>query len=88
MTAGSVTNSANATGTYNGQTVSSPTVTATVTSTFVANAALSLTKTADPTTFNAAGQTITYNYTVTNTGNVPVSGIAVTDDKTTVTRKQ
>ena len=54
----------------------------TVTST---QASLSLTKTADPTTFNAAGQTITYNYTVTNTGNVPVSGIAVTDDKTTVT---
>ena len=84
MDAGSVTNSANATGTYNGQTVSSPTVTATVTSTFIANAALSLTKTADPTTYNAAGQTITYTYTVKNTGNVPVSGIKVADDKITV----
>ena len=65
----------------NGTSVEGPHV-ITVTST---QASLSLTKTADPTTFNAAGQTITYNYTVTNTGNVPVSGIAVTDDKTTVT---
>jgi uncharacterized repeat protein (TIGR01451 family) len=50
-----------------------------------ANAALTLTKEASPLTYNAVDQTITYTYTVTNTGNVAVTGIMVTDDKATVT---
>lgn len=44
--------------------------------------ALSLEKSADPTTYTAAEQTITYAYKVTNSGNVVISGpIRVTDDK-------
>lgn len=39
--------------------------------------ALAVTPTASPTTVTAAGQTVTYSYLVTNTGNVPLSGIAI-----------
>ena len=41
---------------------------------------LSITKTADDDTEVAAGQTITYTYVVTNTGNVPISGITLSDE--------
>lgn len=44
-------------------------------------AALSLAKTADPTTYTAPGQLITYTYTVKNTGDLNVTNISVTDDK-------
>ncbi|MHB8101622.1 MAG: beta strand repeat-containing protein [Methanosarcina sp.] len=82
INAGSVTNNANATGTFNGQEVKSNNVNETVTA--EQNPALNITKTADPETYNVVDQTITYNYNVTNTGNVPVSGITVTDDKASV----
>src|SRR5665647_388663 len=82
INAGSVTNNANATGTFNGQEVKSNNVNATVTA--EQNPALNITKTANPETYNVVEQTITYNYNVTNTGNVPVSGITVTDNKTSV----
>ncbi|MBK9726081.1 MAG: DUF11 domain-containing protein [Actinomycetales bacterium] len=36
-------------------------------------------KTADPTTVTAAGDTVDYSFVVTNTGNVTVTGITVTD---------
>jgi uncharacterized repeat protein (TIGR01451 family) len=86
INAGSVTNSAYATGMFGTQTVTSNQVIATVTSTVVVqNPALTITKTSNPITYNAVGQTITYNYTVTNSGDVSVSGIAVTDNRTTVT---
>lgn len=45
------------------------------------NSALNLEKTAFPATYDTEGQTITYNYVVKNTGNVPISGLTVTDDK-------
>ena len=41
--------------------------------------ALSIVKTADPTTVTAAGDTVDYSFVVTNTGNVTVTGITVTD---------
>ena len=40
---------------------------------------LSITKAADPTTVTAAGQTVTYTFTVENTGNSTITGVSVTD---------
>jgi hypothetical protein len=46
---------------------------------------LTLTKTASPTTYNAAGQTVSYSYVLKNTGNVTLSGpFTVGDDKASV----
>ena len=56
----------------------SPMVVCTFTNTAV-TPGISLVKTATPTTFTAAGQTITYHFAVTNTGNVTLTGIGVTD---------
>ncbi len=49
--------------------------------TIVASPELSMTKTAVETNFTAVGDTISYNYEVTNTGNVSITGLSVTDDK-------
>ena len=78
LDAGSVTNVASAT---NG-TVISPTDDETVTA--VQNPALSIVKTATPTTYSAVGNVISYSYVVKNTGNVTLSGLfTVDDDKAT-----
>jgi uncharacterized repeat protein (TIGR01451 family) len=45
----------------------------------VLSPALTITKSATPITYNALGQPITYTYTVTNSGNVNLSYITVTD---------
>jgi uncharacterized repeat protein (TIGR01451 family) len=83
LNAGSVTNIATA----SGGGVTSNQATATV------NAArtpgLLLTKSANPTTYNVVGQTITYSYVIQNTGNVTLTGpFSVSDDKATVTCTQ
>jgi len=84
IAAGSVSNSATATGTSSGKTVTSNTATTTVTSTFVPSPALTITKTPHKNTYKRVGNTITYTYSVKNTGNVPITGIKVTDNKTKV----
>src|SRR5205085_5753206 len=51
--------------------------------------ALSLTKTADPTTYDHVGQAINYSYTITNSGNVTLTGpFSVSDDQATVSCAQ
>ena len=57
--------------------VTSPASTATVLVT--QTGALSLVKSADPVTVTAAGQSVTYSFLVTNTGNVTVSELTVAD---------
>ena len=48
--------------------------------------ALSLVKTASPTSYDSVGDVISYSYLVTNTGNVTLAGpVTVADDKATVT---
>ena len=49
---------------------------------FQQGAALTIVKSAYPTSYDDVGQTITYHYTVTNSGNVDISApITVIDDK-------
>ena len=80
LDSGSVTNKATAT---NG-TVTSNEATATVTA--EQKPALSLVKTASPTSYDSVGDVISYSYLVTNTGNVTLAGpVTVADDKATVT---
>ncbi|MBS0214811.1 MAG: DUF11 domain-containing protein [Proteobacteria bacterium] len=43
--------------------------------------ALTITKTADKSTYAAVGDVITYTYALKNTGNVTINGVSVSDDK-------
>ena len=83
LDAGSVTNTARATGkdaATNGNDVTSAQDTATVTA--VQSPSLGMVKTALPTTYNALGDVIGYSYEVTNTGNVTLyAPFTVDDDK-------
>jgi uncharacterized protein (UPF0332 family) len=79
LDAGSVTNLATASG---GGVTSNQ---ATVTVTAVQTKSLTLTKLAEPLTYDHVGQVITYTYLITNTGNVTLAEpFLVMDDKTTV----
>jgi uncharacterized repeat protein (TIGR01451 family) len=76
--AGSVTNTATASGTApSGAAVTSDPSPATVTAAQAPG--LGLVKTADPLSYDTAGQEITYSYDVTNTGNVTIHGLAVAE---------
>ena len=48
------------------------------------NPALSIVKSAEPTTYDEVGDVISYSYVVTNSGNVTLYGIEVEDDKVEV----
>ena len=53
----------------------------TATVTFIPAPGISLAKSAEPDTFGKPGQTITYTYVVTNSGNVPLSAITLSDSR-------
>ncbi len=75
VTAGSSSNTGTATGTINGgQVTASSTLT-------IPYSALALVKTTVTTGYSAAGQTLTYDYLVTNTGTTTINTIAVSDNK-------
>ena len=76
---GSVTNNASATGTPAGGTLTPPTADETVNAD--QQPELKMTKTANEGTFTAVGDVLTYDYVVTNTGNVLISALSVSDDK-------
>ncbi|MGB9929536.1 MAG: beta strand repeat-containing protein, partial [Methanosarcina sp.] len=78
---GFVTNSAFATGIFGNSAINSTNVTTTITA--QQNPALLTVKIASPINYSAVGQNITYTYTVTNSGNVNITGpITIKDNKT------
>ena len=58
-----------------------PSRTATIDVAFKGSMAFTLAVTPVPATFSAAGQKITYSYTLKNTGNVPVTGLSLSESK-------
>ena len=79
LDAGSIINTASATAMFGAQTVTSSQASATVIT--YTQPRLKLQKTASPTTTTGTGQTITYAYTLTNTGNTALTSPTITDNK-------
>jgi uncharacterized repeat protein (TIGR01451 family) len=75
--AGSISNIGTASGTF--QTSPAVTATSSLTIPAVDTPGLSLAKTANVTGYSASGTPITYSYKVTNTGNVTLTAVSVTD---------
>ncbi|MFJ4215634.1 hypothetical protein ACIP27_23220, partial [Streptomyces hydrogenans] len=75
---GQVTNTAKATGASDGRPIESPPTEATIS--VVGTSSLGLAKKADTEDPVRAGQTVTYTYTVTNTGRTTLDDLAVHDD--------
>ncbi|WP_374687221.1 hypothetical protein, partial [Promineifilum sp.] len=87
LDAGQVVNLATATAKYNTQTVTSNQDTVTVP--FLPTPALTLDKTTTTANYDQVGDTISYSYKVTNSGNVPLTPpYAVADNKATVSCPQ
>jgi uncharacterized repeat protein (TIGR01451 family) len=80
LDAGTVTNFMTATGTPAAGTLGPITDTVTLTATAAAPA-MTLEKSTTTTSYAAVGQVVPYSYLVTNTGNVTISALSVTDDK-------
>lgn len=78
--AGSVTNFMAANGTPPAGTLATITDTATITASPAAPA-LTLDKSSTTATYAAVGEVVSYNYLVTNTGNVTINALVVTDNK-------
>ena len=76
LDAGQVTNTATATGTF-GETDYSDTDAETITA--EQSASIAIEKTDSQSSYNQAGEVITYTFTVENTGNVTLSNVKVTD---------
>ena len=79
VTQSNIDNGANLVNTVTFDTAQTSPQTASATTTITQSPSLSITKNADDTTDVVAGQTITYTYVVTNTGNITIDGIAVSD---------
>jgi uncharacterized repeat protein (TIGR01451 family) len=79
MDGGTITDTATATGKnpQGGPTTSPPSTTVTVTAT--QSPSISVLKTASPTKVSMVGATVTYNFAVTNTGNVTLHNITIND---------
>lgn len=79
LDSGALTNTATATGTTPGGGPTEPSTPSTVVVPTDARPALTLVKKADRNTVSGAGQTITYRFTLTNTGNVTLRNLTVAE---------
>ncbi len=81
LDAGAIVNSATVVGTPPVGPPAAPVASNTVTIPATPSPSMTLTKSTSATSYSAVGQSIPYSLTVTNTGNVTLSSIAVTDPK-------